>query len=213
MNPNEPYALRRLVLIYLFTAGKPSKALPLIERFKKADPLNPIYHFLQGFYYLSEGQFSLALEELRKDYQSDPESPNKQFNYGRSLAYNKAFDEAFSIFDQGAMATPNNALTKMGLMLKYGFLKERENALREMTPDFERTCQRDLEWSYHIAEAFALLSEKKEALDWLENAVNRGFINYPFMNRHDWFLDNIRGEERFKKLMERVKYEWEHFEE
>ena len=27
------------------------------------------------------------------------------------------------------------------------------------------------------------------------------------------FLDNIRGEEHFKKLMERVKYEWEHFEE
>jgi hypothetical protein len=26
------------------------------------------------------------------------------------------------------------------------------------------------------------------------------------------FLANIRGEERFKKLMERVKYEWEHFE-
>jgi hypothetical protein len=27
----------------------------------------------------------------------------------------------------------------------------------------------------------------------------------------DPFLANIRGEERFKKLMERVKYEWEHF--
>jgi len=26
------------------------------------------------------------------------------------------------------------------------------------------------------------------------------------------FLVNIRGKERFKKLMERVKYEWEHFE-
>ncbi len=26
------------------------------------------------------------------------------------------------------------------------------------------------------------------------------------------FLENIRGEERFKKLMERVKYEWENFE-
>jgi hypothetical protein len=33
------------------------------------------------------------------------------------------------------------------------------------------------------------------------------------MSQHDWFLDNIRGEERFKKLMERVKYEWEHFDE
>jgi hypothetical protein len=28
----------------------------------------------------------------------------------------------------------------------------------------------------------------------------------------DPWLANIQGEERLKKLMERVKYEWEHFE-
>jgi hypothetical protein len=28
----------------------------------------------------------------------------------------------------------------------------------------------------------------------------------------DSFLANIRGEPRFKKLMEREKYDWEHFE-
>jgi hypothetical protein len=64
-----------------------------------------------------------------------------------------------------------------------------------------------------MAGPFALLDEKKEALYWLENAVNQGFINYPFIDKYDPFLANIRGEERFKKLMERVKYEWEHFEE
>jgi hypothetical protein len=46
---------------------------------------------------------------------------------------------------------------------------------------------------------------------------------FPYVPRHieqavtkaltkDPCLANIRGEERFKKLMERVKYEWEHFE-
>jgi hypothetical protein len=82
-----------------------------------------------------------------------------------------------------------------------------------MDPDFKKTCQRDLDWSYYVAVAFALLNEKKEALGWLENAVRLGFINYPFLNQHDSFLENVRGDERFKKLMERVKYEWEHFEE
>jgi len=37
--------------------------------------------------------------------------------------------------------------------------------------------------------------------------------NCPLMSGLDSFLANIRGEERFKKLMEQVKYEWEHFEE
>ena len=211
-NPNEPNALRRLAMIYL-DVGKPSAALFLMARLKKADPLNPANHVLQVFFSSYEGQFGLALDSSRKWYQSDPENPVRRFHYALMLAYNKAFDEAFSIIDQSAKATPDNAVTKFGLLLKYGLLKDHEKAFLIMTSDFRKTCQRDLEWAYYVAGFFALLDEKKEALDWLENAVDRGFINYPFISKHDTFLDNIRGEERFKKLMERVKYEWEHFEE
>jgi len=57
----------------------------------------------------------------------------------------------------------------------------------------------------------AALGRREQALDWLENAVNRGFINYTFLIC-DPFLNNIRGEERFKKLTGHAKYEWEHFE-
>jgi len=71
---------------------------------------------------------------------------------------------------------------------------------------------RRIQVSYLVSVTLSLLDAKKEALDWLENAVNRGFLNYPLFSERDPFLENIRGEERFKKLMERVKYEWEHFE-
>ena len=56
-----------------------------------------------------------------------------------------------------------------------------------------------------------MLGANKEALDWLENAINRGFLDCRAME-HDFALDNIRGEERFKKLMERAKYMSDHFE-
>jgi hypothetical protein len=42
---------------------------------------------------------------------------------------------------------------------------------------------------------------KDKAFAWLENAVDRGFINYPFISEYDPFLEKIRGEPRFKKLM------------
>jgi hypothetical protein len=57
-----------------------------------------------------------------------------------------------------------------------------------------------------------LIGEKDEAITSLEYAVNLGAVNYPWYNEIDPFFKNIRGEERFKKLMERVKYEWENFE-
>jgi hypothetical protein len=56
------------------------------------------------------------------------------------------------------------------------------------------------------------MNSKADALEWLENSINHGFVNYPFLSELDPFLENIRGEERFKKLTERVKYEWENFE-
>jgi serine/threonine protein kinase len=212
-NPNEPDALRRLALVYSFDTGKPSAALPLMERYRKADPLNPDNYLLQGYFYFGNGQFGPALEQLRKWYQSDPENPNKRQSYAQALACNKAYEEAFSIIDKCVKADPNNVLSKFGLLLKYGLQKDRESASQIMTSDFRTTCQRDGEWSWVVAEAFALLDERKESVDWLENAVNQGIINYPFLNTYDPFLKNIRGDERFKKLMERVKYEWEHFEE
>jgi serine/threonine protein kinase/tetratricopeptide (TPR) repeat protein len=212
VNPNESEGLRELAFIYL-NVGRPSAALPFIERYRKADPLSSYNYVLHGFSHYYDGQFATALDALRKSYQSNPENPVRKFEYALMLAYNKAFDEAFSIIDQSAKSTPNNVGTKFGLLLKYGLLRDKEKAFQIMIPDFKKTCLRDLVWSYYVALAFALLGEKNEALDWLENAVNRGFINYPFISKHDSFLDNIRGEERFKKLMERVKYEWEHFEE
>ena len=47
---------------------------------------------------------------------------------------------------------------------------------------------------------------------WLEHAVECGNINYPLFSERDPWLENIRGEERFKALMVRVKRDWETFE-
>ena len=63
-----------------------------------------------------------------------------------------------------------------------------------------------------MATFYSYLDDKEQSIDWLENAVDRGFINYPFLSEHDKLLRNIRGEERFKKLIEKVKHEWENFE-
>jgi non-specific serine/threonine protein kinase len=98
------------------------------------------------------------------------------------------------------------------LMTKYGLMKDKGKTLREMTPALKKICQEEIGGSYFASFILSLLDEKKEALDWLENAVDRGFLNYPMMAERDPFLANIRGEERFKKLMERVKSEWERFE-
>jgi len=157
-----------------------------------------------------DGRFDLALERLQKAYQMCPENEAIRGYYADSLARNNLVDQAISIIDQMATASPNSLQTKWKLLLKYGLLNDRNKLFQEMTEDFQKNV-RGHGGSYYVAVPLALVGAKKEALDWLEYDLG-WFHNYPFLAEKDPFLANIRGEERFKKLMERVKYEWEHFE-
>jgi hypothetical protein len=49
-------------------------------------------------------------------------------------------------------------------------------------------------------------------MHWLEIAVDRGFINHPFLARHDPSLASLRANPRFHRLLEAVRGRWERFE-
>jgi hypothetical protein len=63
-----------------------------------------------------------------------------------------------------------------------------------------------------LADVYASINEKDKAVDYLERAARDIFIDYPFFSKHDPFLQNIRGDERFEKLMKKVKEKWTNFE-
>jgi len=212
VNPNESMALMLLGHTYVADIGKPLAGLPFLEKFRNIDPLNSLHYGILGVKYFFDRQYALALEQFHKWSVIEPENPVAQCFYAIILAHQDEIDKAISIIEKLSKAAPDNGFTKLGLLLKYAFLKDKVKAFQVMTTEYQRTCKRDPEWSYYVAVKLSLLEAKQEALDWLENAIDRGFINYPALEREP-FLDSIRGEERFKNLMERVKYDWEHFEE
>jgi hypothetical protein len=89
---------------------------------------------------------------------------------------------------------------------------EKHVAQDDLTERLERLARIDEICSWMLAEAYALLDDQPRALDALENAVNHGLINYPFLSEIDPLLKNLRGTDGFDKLMKRVKHEWENFE-
>jgi non-specific serine/threonine protein kinase len=64
-----------------------------------------------------------------------------------------------------------------------------------------------------LAYGFALLGDSDRALQWLEVAVQRGFINYPFLAKHDPSLARFRTHPRWSKLLGTVRQRWEQFED
>jgi hypothetical protein len=56
------------------------------------------------------------------------------------------------------------------------------------------------------------VNEPEAAIDFVERAVEFGFINAPWLSKYEPFLANLRGEPRFGHLMERVRRAWGAFE-
>jgi TolB-like protein/Tfp pilus assembly protein PilF len=210
-DPNEPLALLALLWLYTF-AGQIPALKAVFERYAEREPLD-VWTYA-GRVYLSwfDGHYDRALEEVRRALAIFPDSPAWINHMAWGLAWVGQADEAIAYVDQATRMAPNHVHTKLALMLKHGLQADVAGARAELTPEFYEWCHSDPTWSYFVAASFALANMKDDALEWLEHAVDLGWINYPLLAEKDPFLANIRGEPRFKKLMERVKYEWEHFE-
>jgi len=70
----------------------------------------------------------------------------------------------------------------------------------------------DMNYAWIMAQGYALIDEKKTSLEWLNAAVERGFINFPLLHHLDPFLENVRGEPGFDQLMQSTRQQWEAFE-
>ena len=61
-------------------------------------------------------------------------------------------------------------------------------------------------------DVYAGLGDNQIALEWFENALDRGFTNYAFLAEYDPFVEGLRGTPEFEDFLERVKDAWERFE-
>jgi eukaryotic-like serine/threonine-protein kinase len=89
---------------------------------------------------------------------------------------------------------------------------QRDELLRIMTPELRAAAAWDEIFAWWVADCFALVNESETAIDFLERAVEFGFINAPWLSKYEPFLANLRGEPRFGRLMERVTKAWGAFQ-
>ena len=170
-------------------------------------------HFAASLLQIFQGRFQQAVEPSEKTYNLLPEGHPVRVFHGLVLAYNNRLEEAFSIFDQIKKINPDNVFSQIGIMLKYALQGKKKEALESITQEMLNWAQIDFTGPWFIIIGYSLIGEKEEALNWLETQIDLGCRNYPFINEYDIFLENIRGEKRFKQLMERIKPDWENFQD
>jgi non-specific serine/threonine protein kinase len=210
--PDDPDVLFWLTAGYATNWGKPKQARQAYNRLLKVDPLNPLAFCGWLLDVMAEGRLDLPVDYLTAWFRKEPQLPVALFFAAQFLTYCHHFEEASALVSENARLDLEDVFTKLSLFVKYAIEGDKKRIKDLLTADFVKTTRRDAQNSYFVTGLFALSGMNDEAFDWLENSIDRGYFNYPFISEYDPFLKNMRGEERFKKLMKRVKQEWENFE-
>ncbi len=211
LQPND-VAILQWYGFFSATAGQCSASETCVQKLFELDPLSPLSHRNRGWLQLMQCRADSALDSLHRAYQMDSGNPQLRLLYLYALACNQRFDDACALAARMIKDTPNNVWTWIGRFYCNALQGERRKALRGVTEKFQQAARWGESYSFHVAECYALLDERTLALEWLENATSRGFINYPFLAEGAPFLANVRSEPRFQTLLARVKSEWERFE-
>jgi hypothetical protein len=193
--------------------GKIKEARALATNVIQIDPLTPMSRGGGiGLVDLVDGFFEQAAKNFYEWFRLETQNPGAVYFYALSLVYAGRSKEATKIIDQHIHMDHPDHFTKLGLLVKYAIEWDTEKIEHLVKGDFEKSLRSDPQNNYFASALFTLAGMKDKSLDFLEQAVNQGFINYPFMEVKDPILVSIRGEERFQKLMKRVKHEWENFD-
>jgi tetratricopeptide (TPR) repeat protein len=174
------------------------------------DPLTPQNRCLPGWSVFMDGD--LEAGRARLEWISlEPAIPILAWVYASMLARLGRRDEALAAISRIRAIAPDSLYDGFTRFFEAVFEDDGESAMAAIAPFIEKAWW-NWQYSWEVASGYALLGETDEAIRWLRNAVDRGFLNYPFLNEHAPFLENLRDDQRFEELMAYTRKRWESFD-
>lgn len=112
----------------------------------------------------------------------------------------KRYDDALAHIEKNVTDPSELAGAKFLIFKQQG---KYEQAL-EMALEKEKNSKRKSPWGcFDLIELYIKLNKTEKALDWLDEAINRGFISFMFLFQDDFAP--IQNEDRFKKAVATIK--------
>ena len=206
-DPVNPDVLWWLGIIYWATDNIEA-AEPLAERLLETDPLSPRSHDLMGIILWGAGRLEAAAEATGRAHELEPENHQYRLHHVLLLLADDRTDEAKVLTEAVRSQSPENVDQWHLSLLASALRDDREevNGLIESASYPESDLDENSCWQ--VAVAYHLIGEIEKTLDWLERAIDRGYVSAITLEA---FFGNLRGEARFDDIMEKSKRARERF--
>jgi TolB-like protein/tetratricopeptide (TPR) repeat protein len=188
----------------LLISGKMPEVRPIIARALEIDPLTPITQCLPAFADAMEGSLAAVVGPYRRMLDMDPGNPLARLFLVWALRLTEDAEAARTIADGFPPEVMETVPARLARFLAH------EPA--DLPAEFARLATAQDVFPRIIAAGYAMKGMPEPALRWLAIAVDRGFINYPFLARYDRSLASLRALPAFHELMESVRQRWAAFE-
>jgi non-specific serine/threonine protein kinase len=211
LDPHDSDTLLLLCNCYLIS-GRVAETRPLLARLLAVDPLTPITRCMPGFVEVMEGNLEAAIEPYRQMFEMDQTNPMARLFFAWILILNHQHDEVNKLLKFFPPDQRETLPARLSFFLANAALGRCREAEAELTPQIEAIARATDLFPRFLAEGFALAGARQSAIHWLQVAIDRGFVNYPFLSRHDPAFEALRGDLAFNALLETAKHRWERFE-
>jgi tetratricopeptide (TPR) repeat protein len=211
LDPNNSDTLLLLCNCYLIS-GRVAAARPLLARLLAVDPLTPIARCMPGFAEVMEGNLEAAIEPYRQMFEMDQSNPMARLFFAWILILNRRNDEVNTLLKSFPPDQRDTLPARISFFLANATMGRSRKAEAELTPQIKAIARATDVFPRLLAQGFAMAGARESALQWLQVAIDRGFVNYPFLSRHDPAFEALRSDSAFMALLEIARHRWEQFE-
>ena len=185
--------------------GRNELAGVLADRLALIDPIAQFTILGTMILMFMEGRFEEALEQVERFPEKGP------FELGfrvHVLILLRRFDEAAALSDALLESAPDDPFARMAGMLRFAREGNRPRVEALFSDTLRAAARNDLQYSIVISEAFALLGDVEQAVEWFRHAMSRGYLAYPYIAAHDWLFDRVRSAPAFQAALDDMRAGW-----
>ncbi|HWW15312.1 MAG TPA: protein kinase [Candidatus Dormibacteraeota bacterium] len=192
-----------------YYAGLNELAEQALHRVIALNPAPPQPHWMHARMLMYCGREHEAEQEMRPLLAANPDQFKALAYFGGLLYYEGKLEEAQPYLDRAVLLSSDSTddTPRMMAAFLYASRHQREKIdprLLQYRP--EQIVDGD--GAYWIGGIYALLGDRRHALDWLKRTVELGDVNYPWFE-HDKNYNSLRSDPEYQSIMAGVRQRWQ----